>query len=248
MSDDKLSFLDSEQSEDKAKAKDEPTQENAEDQSVEPVEEPKAETPEESKGEDDAAPPAEEPEPKHIPVTALLDEREKRQAAQRAAEEAERKYKELERRLHEAQQPKEEPDFYADPDAALRAREAQWEQRMLAQKLQTSRFLAEREFGADLVNEAYAYFDQHPEESQAMLGQPSPFHAAVEHYKRQKFLAEVQDPDKWREKQLEEMRQQLAQESAVPPKPKVPPASLAKAPASGGDPKSSGNAFDDVFG
>lgn len=241
MSDDKLAFLDSEPTEEQTEIKGET------ERAQKPADEPKVEA-EESKGEPEAAPPAAEPEPRHIPVTALLDEREKRQAAQREAEDARKRMADLERQLRDLQTPKEQPDFYTDPDAAFKAREAQLERKMLADKLQTSRFLAEREFGAEAVNEAYAYFDQHPEESQALLRHPSPFHAAVEHYKRQKFLAEVQDPEAWKQQQLEALRQQLAQETAAPPKPKLPPASLATAPATGGEPRAPGNAFDSVFG
>lgn len=248
MAEDKLSFLD-EEPEEKGKVEPEAEQEAAE---VEAKPEDEAETPEEpeGKGEEEAAPPAAEPEAKHIPVTALLDEREKRQAAQREAEEARKKAKELEDRLRALETPEEKPDFYTDPDAAFASRERQWEQKMLADRLRTSRFLAEREHGPELVNEAYAYFDQHPQESQMLLQHPSPFHAAVEHYKRQKFLSEVQDPEAWKEQQLAKLREQLAQEAqtAVPPKPRVPPASLANAPSAGGEPKSPGTAFDQVFG
>ena len=84
MADDKLEFLDSEQPEEKTK--------DAPEVEVEPVEAkteaPPIEVESESKGEEEAAPPAAEQESRHIPVTALLDEREKRQAAQREAEDA----------------------------------------------------------------------------------------------------------------------------------------------------------------
>lgn len=243
MAEDKLDFLDEEPKE-AAAPKEEPVVAEAEPAEAEEVTEP------EDKGEEPAAPPAAEPEPKAIPVTALLDEREKRQAAQRQAEEAQKRLKELEARLRDLENPREQPDFYADPDAAFKAREAQFEQKMMADRLRTSKFMAEREFGAEIVAEAYAYFDQHPQESQLLLDHPSPFHAAVEQYKRQKFLTEVQDPDAWKAQQLEELRKQLAEEAAtaVPPKPKVPPASLSKATSAGGEPKTPGTAFDGVFG
>lgn len=243
MAKDKLEFLDEEPKEQTAA---EPKTE------AEPVEvaaeEPPAEVPED-KGEVETAPPAAEPETKAIPVTALLDEREKRQAAQWEAEEARKRYQELESRMREIEASKEQPDFYTDPDAAFKARDAKWEQKMQADRLRTSKFLAEREFGSELVAEAYAYFDQHPQESQALMQHPSPFHAAVEHFKRQKFLSEVSDPEAWKEQQREELRQQLLAEAqtGVPPKPKLPPASLSTATATGGEPKSPGNAFDSVF-
>lgn len=253
MAEDKLDFLDENPKEQKAtepEPKAEPVvvadEAKAAEENVpaEPAVDP------EGKGEPVAAPPAAEPEAKSIPVTALLDEREKRQAAQRQAEESQRKLKELEAQLRDLQTPKETPDFYTDPDAAFNAREAKIEQKMISDKLRTSKFFAEREFGAELVAEAYAYFDQHPQESQLLLEHPSPFHAAVEHYKRQKFLTEVQDPEAWKAQQLEALRKQLAEEAAaaVQPKPKLPPASLSTATSAGGEPKTPGTAFDGVFG
>ena len=58
--------------------------------------EPPAPEPEASKGEPVAAPPAAVEEPKHIPITALLDERERRQQAAREAEDLRKKLAEME--------------------------------------------------------------------------------------------------------------------------------------------------------
>lgn len=237
MSDEKLEFLDA--TPDSAEVEDAPEAEAPEQVEAEPQEaEPAPE--QEGTGEDEAAPPvAAEEKPSAIPVTALLDEREKRQKAERELEELRRWRQQIEAQQRQGQK---KPDFFDNPDQAV-------QQALLATKVQQSRFMAEREFGAEAVNEAMAYFDQNPQETHRFLNHPSPFHAAMEFYKRQKFLEEVQDPDQWREAERERIRQELAaQQASQPSKPTAPPASLAKAPSSGRDAIAPGGAFDQMFG
>lgn len=238
MAKDKLDFLD-ETAEREAEA---PEPVEAEAEEAEAPQEAKAEAPEpeaeEATGEEEAAPPVAEDETQRaIPVTALLDEREKRQKAERELEQLRQWRQEQEQKARQADTPK--PDFFDNPEAAIN-------QHVTQVKLQQSRFLAEREFGAELVNEAYAYFDQHPQESQALLEHPSPFHAAVEHYKRQKFLSEVKDPDQWREQERERIRQEIMAEAQAS-KPSAPPPSMSKAPSTGRDAIAPGNAFDQML-
>lgn len=241
MDDDKLSFLD--ETEEAAPAEEvqaEVTEtEEAEPKKAEPVEvEAEAET-----GDETEVPPtpAAKEEKQAVPVMALLDEREKRQAAERKAEETARKLAELEARMRQSQQPKEQPDYYGNPEAAIT-------QQLTTVKLQQSKFLAEREFGADLVAEAYAYFDQNPQESQQLLNHPSPFHAAVEVYKQKQLLQEIgSDPEAWKAKQLEELKAQILAEQPAPSKPTAPPPSMARAPRAGGEGRAPGNTFDEVF-
>ena len=212
-------------------------------------EHPEGEQPEGGEGsqegekQEEAAPPAaEEKQAQNVPLTALLDEREKRQKYERELEEMRRWRQQV-----EGQQ--RQPSFRDNPEAVLSQMQQQQEQRLVAEKLKQSRFMAEREFGKDTVDEAYKYFDEHPQESQALLNEPSPFHAAVEHYKRQKLLQEVgSDPEAWREKERERLKKELMSESAQK-KPDAPPRSLASAPGSGGrDSQSPGSAFDEEFG
>lgn len=245
MTKDAIAFLDGE-----------PVEEPQEAEAVAPVEaEPaKAEpAPEpEQKGEEQAAPPVAEPEEaRAIPVTALLDEREKRQEAQRKAEEADRRARELERKIAELTKPKEEtPDWYSDPDKAAQYQARNIEQRFEQQRLAQSRFFAEREFGKDTVEQAIAYFDRHPEQSSQFLREPSPFHSAVEFFKRQQIVEEIgTDPEAYRKKIAEEIRQQVLAEmtQAQPSKPKAPPPSMATAPTTGRDAISPGTGFDDLF-
>lgn len=216
--------------------------------------EPQVEAPVDVKGETEAAPPAvvEQEKPSAIPISALLDERDRRQKAEREAEEL-RQYK---ARIEAQQKAQPAPDFYADPDQRLAYERQQFQQQFTAMKLQQSRFLAERDFGADTVNEAYAYFDQNPQLSHQFLAHPSPFHAAVEFYKRQRAVDEIgADPDAWKAKQMDSIKEQLRAEimaelqGSVQPKPRIP-GSLASAPAAGkaGEPRSRGSAYDAAFG
>jgi hypothetical protein len=182
-----------------------------------------------------AAPPAAPMEDRgHIPIAAMLDEREKRQKAEREAEELRRWKAE-----QEAKQKAPPPDFYAEPDQRLAYERQQFQQSLLGMKLEQSRFLAERDLGAEVVQEAYAYFDKHPELSHQFLTHPSPFHAAVTFYKRQKIADEVgNDPDAWMSKKEAELRAKIEAEvrdkiAAEAPAARRPPVSLASAPAAG---------------
>lgn len=242
MSEDKLDFLDGEPAE----------------VTPEPVQQPEQQAePPASKGEPPAqepvaAPPAEPPKEQHVaPLTALLDEREKRQAAEREAAELREWRRQQEERQRAAQV--QAPDPRQDPNGALDYQRAVFQAQLTNTRLQTSRFLAEREFGADVVAEAFAYFDKNPALSHQFVDQPSPFHAAVEFYKRQKVAEEVgADPAAYRARLEAEIRAQVMAELQVQPaqpKPRLP-GSLAAAPAAGsaGEPTAKGSAFDAAFG
>lgn len=218
------------------------------------AETPEVVTPEPEQGETPAAPPAavEQEKPSAIPISALLDERERRQKAEREAEEL----RQWRTQIEAQQKAKPAPDFFADPDQRLAYERQQFQAQFTAMKLQQSRFLAEREFGAETVNEAYAYFDRNPHLSHQFLDHASPFHAAVEFYKRQKVAEEIgADPEAWKAQQMATLKEQLRAElmaelqGTVQPKPRIP-GSLASAPAAGkaGEPMTRGSAFDAAFG
>ena len=195
-----------------------------------------------------ATPAVSEPkEDRFAPLSALLDERDKRQAAQRQAEELQRKLAQI-----EAQQAKPPvPDFYDDPEARIRMAEQRAHALAVDTKLQTSRFLAERDFGAETVKEAYAFFDENPHLSAALLDNPSPFHEAVSVYKRHKALSEIgPDPDAYRAKIEAEVRERLLAEFAQsqPQKPTAPPPSLTAAPSAGGAQTETQSGFERLFG
>lgn len=242
MSDDKLDFLDGQ-----------PAEVTPEPPQAEPVvlEEPKADKGEPPAQEPVSAPPAEPPKEQHVaPLTALLDEREKRQAAERELQQL-REWRQQQEAAQRAQQQRA-PDPRQDPDGALAYERAVFQAQLTNTRLQTSRFLAEKDFGADVVAEAFAFFDKNPALSHQFVDHPSPFHAAVEFYKRQKVAEEVgADPAAYRAKLEAEIREKLMAEmqaQPVQPKPRLP-GSLAAAPAAGaGEPTAKGSAFDAAFG
>lgn len=202
--------------------------------------------PEQAQGEpapqEQAAPPAAVEEPKHIPIAALLDERDKRKAKEQEADELRRKLAEYEAKA----QPK--PDFYSDPEAALAAAQQAAVAAALNTKLETSRFLAEKEFGSDLVNEAYAFFDQNPHLSHALVNSPSPFHEAVKTYQRHKMLSEIgDDPASYRARIEAEVKDRLMAEMQAQPKPAAPPPSMAAAPGTSGGKPPAASGFDALF-
>lgn len=241
MSDDRLDFLDGE-----------PAEPAREPEPAEPV---GAAEPPADKGEQPAAPvsapPAEPPKEQHVaPLTALLDEREKRQAAEREAAELRAWRQQQEAALRAQKQ--SAPDPRQDPYGALAYERALFQAQLTNTRLQTSRFLAEKDFGADVVQEAFEFFDRNPALSHQFVDHPSPFHAAVEFYRRQKVADEVgADPAAYRAKLEAEIREKLLAEmqQSAPPKPRLP-GSLAAAPAAGGagNPSSKGSAFDAAFG
>lgn len=250
MSEEKLEFLDEKP---EAEEVEEVTPE-AEAKAKPEAEEPEAKTADDT-GEDGSTP---EPEFKtskehQAPLTALLDEREKRQKAEREAEELRQWRRQQEEQQRKAQEKR--PDIYEDPDGFIRHTEQAFQQQLLNSKLENSRFFATREYGEELVNEAMAYFDQNPQQSWQFLQQPSPFHAAVEFYRKQKALQEIgDDPEKWRKSQeellREQIRQELMAEAGQPQQPaqKKPPVSLASQPAAGrGEPNAKGSGFDAAF-
>lgn len=210
----------------------EPTEVVAEPEQVEAA-------PEESKGEPEAAPPAEPKEDRHIPITALLDEREKRQAKEREAEELRRQLAELQA----AQKPK--PDFFDNPEAHLTAVQQQAQQLAIQTRLDISRAVAEDKFGAETVAAAYAFFEANPALSQPLLKSPLPFVEAVKVYQRHKAMEEIgTDPEAYRARIEEEVRQKLLAEA---PKPKTPPPSIATAPGVSGAPAPA-TGFQALFG
>lgn len=178
-------------------------------------------------GEPLAAPPAAESKVEHsAPLTALLDEREKRQKAEREAEDLRRWKAEREAREREAAEKAPKPDFFEDPEAAV-------QRQVTAVRLGQSRFFAEREFGAETIAQVNAWLDTLPDTGSQFLRHPSPWHAAAEAYRRHKSLSVIgDDPEKWIAAERERIRAELLKE-APSSAPTPPPASMASAPSAG---------------
>lgn len=227
-------------------------------QPAEPVEtapepEESAEAPEQAApevtGEKEVAPPAtvQDDQGRFVPVTALLDERDKRKAAEQRAAALEQWRQEQERKAQEKQ-----PDFYEDPDKAFGFMRDQFEQRLFNERLNISEAMARQSHGDDVVAEAQQAFaaamQRDPGLMQKLQNETNPYGFVVNWHKQQRFLSEVKDPDTWREQERERIRQEIMAEIQSP-RPKSPPQSLASAPSAAGNdaPPSPGGTFDQMF-
>jgi len=202
------------------------------------------------------APTAEPPKEQYIPISAVLDEREKRQIAQRRVEELERWKSEQEAKAQK------QPDFYEDPEKFLAQQQTMVQQALWNERLNTSEIFARQQHGAELVGAAAEAFKDAATKSPALAaefrGQADPYGFVIAWHQRQTVMSEIgNDPKAWREKTAAEMRAQIRAEIEAElastqqpeaPKPR-PPASLATAPAAGrgGEPRSTGSAFDRAF-
>lgn len=223
-----------------------------------------AEEPKEAKGEtppepeaaevEAGAPPAPEPEPTRVPITAMLDEREKRQAAERELQQLRQWREQMEAQARAAQQ--KTPDIYEDPEGFVRQTQASVQQALWNERLNMSEALARDKFGDETVESARDAFMRAAQANPAIYAEmrqhPNPYSYVVNWHKRQSILSEIgEDPDKWKQSQLEALKEQVRQEllsQAQPsPKPNAPPPSLSKAPARGTDAINPGNAFDSLF-
>ncbi|MCV2448880.1 hypothetical protein [Paracoccus sp. DMF] len=198
------------------------------------------EQPAESKGEDRAEPPAAKPEEdqRHVPYEALRDERQKRQAAERRLAEI------------EAAQSRARIEAIEDPGERAEAVQQQLVQAAVAHKVQLSRQYAERQYGAEFVQEVENFFNdpQHAPMSHQFLRTADPFGAAVEYFNAAKTLREIgPDPKAYETRLREQIRAEMLAE-LNPTKPKAPPRSMASAPAAGGESNPIGSGFDALFG
>lgn len=244
MSDDKLGFLD-------AEAPAAPTPEPA----------PQAPEPE---AKVEAAPQA-EPEPqgdgrprdpetgRFIPISALLDEREKRQAETRKREE-------LEQQLQRYQQPQQPEYVPTDPSEIIQYALAEQQRIAFNERLNTSELMARQAHGEEIVSEAQQAFlsavQQNPMLQQQLQGQIHPYDFVVKWHKQHKLMSEIgQDPEAWRKAEAEKIRQQVLAElqgQGVQPvqSSQQPPPSVVGRPAAakaGSVPVGPGNAFDSIF-
>lgn len=192
---------------------------------VDPAEAPQEEQPEPEKVEAAPEVPAEpetvEPEkaeeksedPKDIPYAVFKSTREDLKGQ---LDEARRELARLQMQNQPKQEPPKTPDIYEDPEGYQKYLQGTVRQQMTGQKLQMSRFFAERELGREAVDEAVKFFDQNPQLSYQFLDAPSPYHAAVEYVKAQKTAAEIgPDPVAYRERLEQEIRQKIEAEMAA---------------------------------
>lgn len=190
-----------------------------------------------------AAPaPVAPPEPGHVPISAMLDEREKRQA--------------LERQLAAIQ---EQQRAAALANAAPIPIEEQVEARLYAANLNASRRFAEREYGKDVIKTVHEWAvdrcNADPLFNQQMRSSEDPYEAAMQAYNREQVLAEVKPDELAAFKAWKAAQAQAGQVSTQshPSSPAVAlPRSLANAPGNGASgsaavPVGEGNAYAGLF-
>jgi len=189
------------------------------------VAEPTIETP----AEPAPPPPAPEPkaEPGHVPLTALLDEREKRKA--------------LEERLARMEQSKapEMPDPNLDPMGFQQAQLQSVQQALLDTRLNMSETAAKRHYGADLTEQAKAWalekFRQSPAFYQEVIAQPDPYDHAIQAFQREQIASQVSADDFQQFQAWKAAQAQVAAAPVAAPTPSTPvPRSITDIPAAGG--------------
>lgn len=175
------------------------------------------------------------PEEKHVPLVAMLDERDKRKALE--AEIARRDA------LAAQQQPQALPDMFEDPDGFRAHQESLVYQQALGTKLDISEEMARDKFGDELVDKARDWalgmFQNRPGYQQEVFQQRNPYRYVVEQYQRDQMASQVTPDDfaqfqAWKAAQTALQAPQPATPApAIPPR-TVPPRSLASAPSAGG--------------
>ena len=182
-------------------------------------------------------------EPGHVPLAAMLDERDKRQA--------------LEKQLAALQA---ERDAAAKANAEPLPLEAQVQQQLYVANLKASRRFAEREYGKETVatvhDWASAKCDADPVFNAQMQASEDPYEAAMQAYNREKIIAGVTSVDELAQFQAWKAAQAQVQASTQSLTPSSPaqaiPRSLANAPGNGAQGAASvavgeGNAYAGLF-
>ncbi len=179
------------------------------------------------------------PEPGHVPLAAMLDERDKRQALERQVAD----YRARDTATAQA---------YAQPASF----EAQVEARFYTANLGASRRFAEREYGkagvATVHDWAEAKCDADPFFNQQMRSSEDPYEAAIQAYNRERVAAEVGAGDLEAFRAWKTLQAQTNGNSPQSSPAAAIPRSLANAPGNGSQghgavPVGEGNAYAGLF-
>jgi hypothetical protein len=157
----------------------------------------------------EAATPAAEKEPAwHL--KAVLDEREKRQAAQRELED-------LKKQLAANQPAKQKTSVLEDEGKFRTELMDDFRSELMNERLNLSQAFAEREFGKDAVAEAVKAFkelaSENPELRARFSSSPTPYHELVSIVKKHNEVKEMENVDAYKEKLRAEIRAELLKES-----------------------------------
>lgn len=168
------------------------------------------------------------PDPGFVPITVVLDEREKR--------------KELEAQLRQLQQqqPREQPkvpDPLDDPEGFREYQTSYAANQALNVKLELSEDVARDKFGDELVDKARDWalqrFGQNPGFQAQVFAQRNPYKFVVEQYQREQIASQVSLDDFAQFQAWKAAQAQVAPAPAAPVAATPPPASLVNAPSAG---------------
>lgn len=164
----------------------------------------------------DAAPPAATADKEtHVPLAALMSERDKRKEATRKAEELEKRIKELEAATQPAQAP---PDFYQNPERYVQEIVGTVEARA-SDRLYAALEEAERERHEDFDDVMQAVMERakdNPALAQQIMSSKNPAAAAYKLGKKALEFDQLQaDPESYRAKVEAEIRAKIAKEQEL---------------------------------
>lgn len=246
---DKLDFLDDQ---------DEPKQDVAAEEKAETVETPETPEPQPEVKQEEAPAKAEaepekpvKPEPviEHVPIKAMLDERDRYREEKQRREQLERELAALRQK-----EPEKAPDVFEDPEGYRRHIEQQNAYQVARLRFEMSEEMALGRHGADVVAQAKEWALQkaksEPWFEQRILSSRNPYEFIVAEYKRETRFGKVDDSEwdqfqKWKEAQA-----QISPAPEATSKPPTPPKSIANAPSAGGVAAVAigpGRAFDEMF-
>jgi hypothetical protein len=169
-------------------------------------------------GEQEPAPPAGRQDHGPIPIQALLDEREKRQRAERELEE-------WRRRAAPPPSPPQRPDVFADPDGAFSHIEQQVSEQVTRARLDMS-VMMEQSSKPDYAEKESAFIEAvkaNPALYQQMLADPHPAGFAYRVGSQVLAMREIGDPAGYRERIEKELREKLEAEYAAKYQQVTPP-------------------------
>ncbi len=169
------------------------------------------------------------PDPGFVPISVLLEERDKRKAAEALAQQ----YR------PQQQDPQPIPDVLDDPEGFGRSLTSAAANQVLNVKLELSEDVARDKFGDAVVDAArdwaVAQFQARPGFQQQVLSQRNPYKFVVEQYQREQVASELTPDDVAQFKAWKAAQAQVAQQPTQPIPAAVtpPPQSLVSAPSAG---------------
>lgn len=176
------------------------------------------------------------PEPGFVPISVVLDEREKRKAAEARA------------RQFEQQQPQQAPNPYDDPEGFAAHQQQMVESRLTQERFAISDRYARKEHGAEAVENAVAWAQQRaqadPAFAMSYMRETDPIDWIVQQHKRDTLLSDIGDVNKLDDWFAREAAKRgyaapnapvaTAAPVAVQPKPAVPPVKVPRSLATQG--------------